>query len=284
MAPAPPARLTTPLGEVGLYGVNQDRDQRSGNTNVTDMPTFGSDDAFLSSFTQTHEGTLQGTATGLRLARSGGYPDDPVEALATWVQEVMSLISGSQGDGYTLDHDVRGYDSKPVAIDSFQWTRNEASLFEVSWSLSLRIGDVTMSGDASVNPGEVNPSSEWSIDGVDLQYPKEISESTQQQLNTDEMLFGDGAEDNVITSGSGATRRINISGTHTGTRSERRDFDDAMRSLIGESKVVDYESPFPGHTLTVGVDNFDSSLEAGRTGQTDYTLELIEGESAGGTD
>lgn len=284
MVAKPPARLNTPRGDLELWGVSQDRDQRSGNIDVADMPTFGSDDAFLSSFTQSHTGTLSGRATGFRLSDDGGYSNDPVTALAEWVQEMTALVNGSQGDGYTFDHDVRGYGSKPVAVESFGWTRNEAAKYEVNWNLSLRIGDVTMSGDASLNPGPANPSSSWSIDGIDLQHHTEINEETNQQLSVDEMLFGDGAEDNVVTSSSGATRRVNISGTHTGTRTERQNFDDSMRALIGENKTVEYVSPFPGHTLTVGVDDFDSNLEAGRTGQTDYTMTLVEGTSGGGAD
>lgn len=282
MAHGPPARLTTDYGELGLWGVNQDRDQRSGAVDVTDMPTFGSQEAFLSSFTQSHEGQLQGVATGFRLAARDAYPDDPVAALAEWAQGMVGLVNGAQGDGYTYDHDVRSYDSKPVAVESFRWTYKEASPFELEWDMSMRIGDVTMPGEATARVGAADPSGSWSIDGIDLQYFNEVSESVQQKLNTAEMLFGDGAEDNVITSGSGAIRRVSITGTHTGTLEERRDFDSSIRALIGENKVVDYESPFPGHTLSVGVDSFDSSLEGGRTGQTDYVLELVEGGSAGG--
>jgi len=273
-----PAYLATPLGDIGLWGINDDRDERAGNVDVTDLLSFGSEEAFLSGLTEEHSGSLSGKATGFRLSNESRYSSDPVTAIAEWVQEMMALLDGGQGDGYELSHAVRDY-SKTVAIEDFSWSRDAGAKFEVGWNASFKIGDVTMASGAGTSVGEADPSSSWSLDGIPLQNMEQIQEQKQVKLNTTKMMFADSAEENSITQESGATRRINITGSHTGTRSERNSFDSAMRALIGKDKIVDYESPFPGHTLSVAVDNYDSDLEGGSETKTDYTLNLVEGTS-----
>jgi hypothetical protein len=244
---------------------------------VAMTPTFDSNEAYLSGMTEVHNQSITGLATGSRLSRQSDFSSDPVTALAEWVQRVMALVDGQQGEGYTLTHDERGLETT-VVLESFAWTRRGGESFEVEWELAYQIGEGIMV-DRDTQPNTASPSSTWTLDGRDLQYPKEYREEKRQRLDTDAMLFADSAEQNVITDESSPVRTITITGRHTGTRSERQAFDDHFRSLIGQDQIVTYESAFPGHSLDIMVNTYESVLEAGRTRVGDYALELIEGQN-----
>lgn len=260
---------------VDLWQVQEDQDSRDGNVDVADIPSFDADESYVSGLTQQHEGTLSGLATGNRLSRQSGYSDDPVTALAEWVQRVMALHNGQQGTGLTLTHDVRNQ-SVNVVLSTFGWTRTAGDSLELEWNMEFRIGEgVMVDGETAANTAA--PSSTWSLDGRDLQHPMQYREEKSQRVEVAEMAYADSPEENLVKDRSGVTRSITITGRHTGSRSERKAFDDHLRSLIGQDQIVTYQSAFPGHALDVMVNRYDSLLEAGITRQGRYQLELIEG-------
>jgi len=258
-----------------FWQVQEDRDSRQGNVDISNIPTFDSDEAYLTGMTEVHNTAISGRATGNRLSNQSGYSNDPVTALAEWVQEMMALLNGKQGTGYSLTHDERDRTAN-VILEGFGWTRTPGEKFELEWDLDYRIGEGIMVDEEST-PGTASPSSSWSLDGRDLQHPVQYREEKRSRLGTDAMLFADTAEENVVTDESSPTRTITISGRQTGTIAERKAFDEHFRGLIGQDQIVTYQSAFPGHSLDVMVNNYESVLEAGATGQGQYNLELIEG-------
>ncbi len=271
----PNLHIDTGSKTVDLWQAEQDRDERKGIVDVSPRPSFDSEDAFQSGMTEDHTGTVRGTATGNRLSDQPGYSNDPVTALAEWVQETMALVDGTQGTGYTLTHDVRGY-SKNIVIESFGWTRDAGAKLEASWDMTFRIGEGAMVG-GSTPPNTASPSSSWSLGGTDLQRMAQIRESKSQIVKGEPMVLADSAEENIIITQSGARRDVTIVGRHTGTRAEQQSFDSTMRGFMGQNQIVTYSSPFPGHTIDVMVDGYTSTLESGYTDHTDYELVLIEG-------
>lgn len=273
----PNIHLETASGSksVDLWQVQEDREERDGNVDVTSTPTFDSEGTYLSGLTQQHEAQLTGTATGIRLSKQPGYSNDPVTALAEWVQEVMSFVNGQQGTGLTLTHDERGETHNVVAA-SFGWTRSSGAKFEVSWDLKYRIGEGVMP-EKDTPPGTASPGSTWTLDGNDLHHPIEYREQKRERLETAAMAFVDNAEENLVEATSGATRTITIKGRVTGSKATRNSFDQTMQGLIGEDTIVTYASAFPGHELNVMANNYESIRESGLTELGEYALELIEG-------
>lgn len=272
----PNLHLTTSGGQtVDLWQIQEDRDERDGMVDVAAMPTFDSEETYLSGMTEVHNTSISGIATGNRLSNQSQYSSDSVTALAEWVQEVMALVDGKQGTGYSLTHDERGLDVN-VILESFAWTRSGGERFQIEWDLEYQIGEGIMVNEEPT-PNEANPSTSWSLDGRDLQSPIQYREEKRQRLETDEMLFAESAEENVISDQSSPIRTVTINGRHKGTRSERQAFDQHFRNLIGQDNIVTYQSAFPGHSLDVMVNKYESVLEAGRTRVGEYTLELIEG-------
>jgi len=271
----PNLHLDTGSQTIDFWQAQEDRDEREGEVDVSPSATYDSDEAYLSGMTEAHSQETTGIVTGNRLSRQTGYSNDPVTALAEWVQTVMALINGQQGQGYTLTHDVRDLE-RNVVLESFGWTRSSGEKLQLEWDLAYRIGEgVMVDNTTSTNPA--SPSSTWTLDGRDLQHPIQYREEKRQKLGTDKMLNASSAEQNTITSESGAVRTITISAEHTGTVSERKAFDDHMKLLIGQDTIATYQSAFPGHELDVMVNKYESVLEAGRTRVGEYSLELIEG-------
>lgn len=275
----PNLHLTSASGSksVDLWQVQEDKEERDGNVDVAGIPTFDSEETYLSGFTQQHKGEVTGKATGFRLSNQSGYSNDPVTALAEWVQEVMALVNGKQGTGFTLTHDERG-DTYNVVLKNFAWTRSSGAKFEVEWDMSFRIGEGIMVQE-DTTPGTANPSSTWSLDGNDLHHPLQYREQKKERFETAPMAFADSAEENLQESTSGPIRSISINARYTGPKSERNTFDQTMRGLIGQDTIVTYSSGFPGHDLDVMVNRYESTREAGITKVGEYSLELIEGVS-----
>lgn len=261
---------------VDLYQIQEDRDERDGMVTTTPIPTYDSDETYLTGMTQSHNTSITGRATGFRLAREdNGYSSDPVIALAEWVQDVMALVDGKQGEGYQLTHDIRDIDTS-VVLGSFGWLRSGGEIFDLQWSLEYRIGEGIMV-DADPSPATADPGGAWLLDGIDLQYPIEWREEKRQKLETAEMTLAESAEENLVSEDSSPVRTVTINGKHTGTASERAAFDESIKALIGQDQIVSYQSAFPGHTLDVMVGRYESVLEAGKTRVGEYNLELIEG-------
>jgi hypothetical protein len=273
----PNLHLTGPEGNrtVDLWQAQEDRDERDANLDISAFAGSNSDETFLAGLTQQHEAQVTGTATGFRLARQPDYSDDPVLALAEWVQEMMAFVNGKQGTGLTLEHDERGL-TRSIIAKSFGWTRESGAKYEVSWDFAFRIGEGVMVSEEPT-PREAYKQSTWALDGIDLQHPIDYREEKREQLTTAPMVFADTPEENVVKEDSAPVRTIRINGRHTGTRSERNQFDDQIRSLIGQDTIVTYESAFPGHDLDVMVNSYESTREAGLTRLGEYSLELIQG-------
>jgi len=275
----PNLHLTSASGskQVDLWQVQKDDEKRAGNIEVGATPSFDSDEAFLSGVTQQQGSELTGKATGIRLSNQSGYSNDPVTALAEWVQKVMSLINGKQGTGFELVHDEREQ-TLNVGLVNFKWTRTSGAKFEVNWRLTYRIGEgIMVQEDTAPNPA--NPSSSWSLGGVDLQYPEAYFEEKFSGVVTEPVAFASSPTENLLSTFTGASRKVVISGTYTGTQEKRNEFDRSIRELIGQDNIVTYSSAFPGHELDVMVSSYESTRQAGTTKKGDYFIELFEGKS-----
>ena len=275
----PNLHLTSASGNmsVDLWQVQEDREKSDGFVDATASPSFDSDEAFLSGLTRQQQSEVTGKATAIRLSNQAGYSDDPVTALAEWVQEVMALINGKQGTGFELVHDERG-ETINIVLEDFAWTRSAGARFEVDWDMKLRVGEgIMVQEDTAPNPA--NPSSSWSLDGDDLHKPIQYREQKKMQFKPTPIAFASSPEENLQEATSGALRTVTISAEYTGPVPERNSFDQTMKGLIGQDQLVTYSSAFPGHELSVMVNNYESTQEAGITKHGEYSLELIEGVS-----
>lgn len=263
--------------EVELLQVQEDRDSTQSNVDVFEAPTFEAAEAILLSLTRQRRAELQGIATGSRLARMEGYPDDRLQALAEWVQLLMAFNSPFQGDGHALVHEERGFEAGVVVTDT-SWTRNAGDANEVLWNATIEQGEGIMQ-DRPVEPGEAAPQTAWSLSGpdgsMDLHSPTTYSETAQQRVDITEMLLAADADENIVVAQGGVVRRINIQGRVP--EPERAAFDAFMQEASGQNQEMTYQSAFPGHALGCMVEDFDSTLEAGVTSLGEYRLSLVQG-------
>lgn len=267
--------LTDGTTSVSLWQAQEDKAETTGDVDVTNAPAYDSEEVLLTGLTKQEEVSLSGTATGNRLSAMSEYSDDSVTALAEWVQLAMAMVNGSQGRGFDLTSTERDR-TIPCVIGSFGWTREEGAPLEVQWDISLKRGEGVM-GKKAVSPGEADPGGPMTLDGIDLQQPLDFREQKQQNFDPAPLTLADTPDDTVQAADSGAERRITITGKHSGSIAERKSFDDSIRALIGQDMVVEYRSPFPGHTIDVMVDSFESTRESGWTRLGEYSLELVEG-------
>jgi len=269
--------VTTQDGhEYTLRNIQTDNDSTDGMVDVTPFVTFDSDEAFLVSMTQQERFQWTGQVSGGSLSADPDYADDPHTAVAEWVQRFMATVNGSQGEGHTIEHGVRGMDPINVVFEDAGWSVSGGERAFATWNATARRGEgVMVSANETVL--EADPGSEWSLDGVGLGRLRELRESKRQQINEVETLLADDPGENLIYSNGGVVRNVTITGVVTGSADERLAFDNEIKSRAGVDETYTYSSPFPGHELSVMVDSYDSDLEAGAANQTEYSLELVEG-------
>ena len=264
---------------VPLYTAAQAARNNIGSVNVTPFVTFDAEDAFLVGMTQREQIQITGKANGFFLADQNEYSNDPKTALAEWTQELMAVVSGTQGEGHRLTDTERGLvgpDALLVTAEKVGFTLTGGSPFEVEYDIDLQRGEGVMPSETDrVKPAD--PRTTMELDGVDLGFFDQIREQKRCQIDLAEMLFAADAEENLISAQTGAVRNVQIAGTFTGTKAEREAFEASINGLIGTDETVTYKSPFPGHNLNVMVDTFFTSYQSGTKDTMSYALTMIEG-------
>jgi len=264
-----------------LWNVGQNQSMRNASPQIDSIYSQDSDETFIVSMVESEEIRLMGSASGLRLARSGRFSNDPLQALAEWTVRMFGHVNGNQGEGWVLENDFTGRTLEGV-IEEFQMTRNRTEKYQVDYSLGFRVGQGMMP-DSGLSEPPASPSDEGTLAGHSLGEMEQYMETKRQQLETHEYVTGGdddeglSFEDNEIEAQSGATREIMIQGSIPGDEETRQAFDDAVRNAIGKLDTVTYRSPFPGRELEVIPTSFESTREAGITQLGEYMVELIEG-------
>ena len=257
-----------------LWNVQEWRDSSNGSVRIDAIYGDNAEQTLLTGLESVEEIEITGTASGYRLANEGGYSNDPVTALAEWVAEVESYVNGRQGEGWTLE-DTRTGDTQNSIIELFGFQREAGAKYEVSWDLSM-VNAQAMMADSPSSPEDVSPSTTATLDGIDLDSVDVWREQKRQDVEVYPIAFAQEGENEALAN-SGAYRQVMIRGERTGTYQERGDFDDSMKSLIGQDNIVTYSSSFPGREMDVMVKEYESTEEAGLTRIGEYILELVEG-------
>lgn len=269
--------------EIDLLNVQQDDSSAVADPDVYPTPGLRSSEALLVSLDAVEEISLSGTATGIRLSKMDGYDDDPVVALAEWVVEFESLISGGQGSGYNLHSDERDR-TLSVFVGDLTWQRFTGETMDVSWTIDLHRGNVVDTQNAP-SPLSVNLRDQMRISTGDSLYTLPTPVEYMVEKRQGNSLFPIPQYDepdydaNEVVGMEGAIRQVNIEGRFGGSRSEINAFDEDMRSLTGGNQAVSIRLPFPGYELHGIIDFFDGVREAGRPNVATYRLSFTEGES-----
>lgn len=261
-----------------LWHTQQDERKTQGGVRADSIYTFDSDDTILTGLERQETLQLNGIATGNRLSAQSDWPNDPLQALAEWVVHMQSFVNGKQGTGYDLVDDEREERYRGL-VTEFAWQKNKGEKYEAKWYLTLKRGEgISVAEDTT--PPSVSPQPTATLDGYDLHSLTSWREEKTQRARVYPIALADSGE-NQAMSKTGAKRRIQINGTVTG-ESERNTFDTNINSLIGGDETVTYRSAFPGEEVTVMVDQFESTREAGLTRLGEYALELVEGKDLSG--
>lgn len=264
------------LGDTRLWNAQESRSQANGNVQVDSIFGTGTAETLLTGLESQEELSYTGRATGNRLASLGRYSSDPSAALARWTVELESYVSGNQGRGWTLRDDERGRKFN-VVVEQLGWRRTKGEKYEVRWDLSAAWGQGVMGSRRAPVPS-VSPSTTATLAGTSLDSVEEVRCETKQEIEPYPIALVEAGQNDVLAK-TGATRTWTIQGSVTGGETARNGFDDTMRSLVGQDKIVEYKSAFPGRTSDVMLKNYDSVREAGRTRIGDYSMQLVEGEA-----
>ncbi|QCC57367.1 hypothetical protein [Natrinema thermotolerans] len=268
--------LDTPGQTIRLWNGQESRTQTQGNVKVDNLPASGSDKTLLTGLEASETVTYTGTATANRLSKLSGYSNDPETALAEWLVTAEATLNGRQGEGHDLVDDNRGRTIRGV-LGVFGWQRSRGARYEVEWNLELVRGRGLMPY-RSPSPPDPNPQEKAFLDGADLGSIRELQETKEQPIEPVPLHALSGPENYEILDDGGAQRSITITGEIAGDRLDT--FDDHMRSIVGRDQIVTFEEAFPGRSLEVMVQNYDSVRSAGRTRLGSYSLEMVEGRSA----
>lgn len=259
-----------------FWQAQDDSRQIDGETDV--FQTFGRrpDAAILSQLEAVESYTYTGIVTGNRLSQQAGYSNDPVTALAEWTAEAETFIDARQGDGHTLTDNERGETLNGV-VTSFGWQRESGAELELRWDLEFWRGRASMRSEDQSIPN-VSPSSTATLDGWDLGDLKSWRSDLQQTFEPFPVAYPSPGE-NELKSNGGVVRKYTIRGQIIGT-TDANSFDSHIRSLAGSDTTVTFEEPFPGRSMTVMVDTYDSIREAGVPRFGTYDMTLIQGVTA----
>lgn len=265
-----------------LLGASESMSEAEADPDLFPYPNARSEENIIVTLSQSEVVTLTGTASAMRLARDGSWPDDPVEALAEWVARFEQFVNGGQGDGYTLTDDDRNRQFN-VFVGNLSWDRYLGEKFEVDWSMQLIRGGV-VDHDVSYSPQSTSPDDTMGITSVDgtthvLPSPGEVRLERSQRFEYFPLpQFEDpDYDENEIVAIEGAVREVTIMGSIADDVQGRNEFDNEMREIIGGNNPVTLWLPFPGYAISGVVEHYDSIREAGHTRLGDYALTVIEG-------
>lgn len=259
------------IGDTRMWQAQEDISESASDIRVHSVYGTDSDETLLTGLESVESLEYTGRATGNRLSNQHKYDNDPVTALAEWVVELETYVNGQQGSGWRLKDDDRGKEFKTV-VEMVGWQRNSSEKYQVDWDLSGKwvLGEME---PTETQPASVNPSQTWKLDGNDLGSLDSYRQQKRQEMEVYPIAFVDPGENESLPN-SGAIRQIMIRGTKVGNRDT---FDQNMQDLLGQDNIVQFEEAFPGRTLDVMVESFESHREAGITRKEEYMLELVEG-------
>jgi hypothetical protein len=259
-----------------LINAQSATNDRQGAVNVSPPPGFGSDTPFLTALEQEGRVTIQGAATGLRLAEDPAFSNTPLEALAQWAAQFEAFTNGAQGVGYDLTRDYRTGDTFRGYIPDLSWTRRAGEKLELGYSLSFVRGQ-GVGPDDPPTADTVSPGGDYAVDGETLPNITELQIEKSQEVGVARRTFAQSPDDNDLTNDSGAVRTVIVTGQVTGTATERTAFDDALTGSIGQDELVTFEDAFTGRTYDGFIRSYEPTDEAGRTRLNEYGLEFVEG-------
>lgn len=260
--------------------LQSDESQRQAVANVT--PELGVDRPPLVHIeTQERARAIQGRVTAPRRARDSGE-SDWLQALANYADELESHVDEYQGEGYTLEDDIRG-ESLNSIFESVSWTLSAGNPYEFTFDGQVRIGQGTyQSQDTQPRNPTVNTDMDVAatVGGVDLPGLREMEVSRSIGVEVRGVFDRDNAENNDIIADEGVQQLITFRGTLTGTQAERQSAEDDLKALQdGDQRT--FVTRFPGYELDGFVTDYTSTIESRMGGRiTHFDLEFIEGERA----
>lgn len=261
--------------DVELYNVQESQRQIAGDTSVDSLFNSERGDALISQLTGSETAVVTGLATGNRISKNVEYSNDPEVALAEWALDLEATCHSRQGDAHTLVDDDRD-DTRKVIVRDVMWQREQGSPFEVQYAATLGFGDSPVSFDAP-DTETANPSSAATLDGVDMGTIAMKMVEIEQPVDKFSLAFAEEFDQaNSWVADGGSTRSFTVTGEITGA-TERNDFDEHVRSLVGNNESVTYTEAWPGRSLDVVVGDYESTHEAGNTRLGSYNITLIEG-------
>lgn len=264
------------LDDVRLWGADESTNVSEANVELTSVPGDNPEENIAFSLEAVERQPLAGRATGIRLIQESGYPNDPRDALAQWIQEFISLCNANQGDGWELVDQERDR-SISVAATNASWTYNAGAELEVQWDMELTRGDAFFTDSLRV-PTTATPGASETLGGVDLGTVNQKRTSVDLQTETSAVAYQP-RESTVITPDSGAVRSVQLTGRVGGDPQDLRDFENQLREWTPREDTLTYQSALPGTQHETVISSYDSTHNAGSPSILEYALELTEGES-----
>lgn len=257
-----------------LWQAQESQSQTQANLNVTTVPTMDGDEAIITGLEAQEQPAMNGTVTANRLAENSNYSSDPLTALSEWIQEFESLAQSEQGSGYTLSDDERNR-SIQVIVEEASWTYAYEAPYEASWTLKTVQGEGVLSS-AARSPTSATPNTAATLDNQDLGHVREWQTSLKINLETFPIAYGS-TQETIVQPSSGMVREFSWQGRKSGSLTDLRNFDDAMRGKLGSNNDATLTTGFPGTQHTVIVGDYQSTFEAGDPHSLRYQATVYEG-------
>lgn len=262
-----------------MLGAQESQTTTETQADVTSAPSQDSDENLVVALEAQETIPLSGIATGIRLSSRSGYPSDPADALAQWVQRFETLCQAEQGEGWTVADDERGTSVNAVVTEA-SWTHNAGGPYEVQWDLTAEVGEGVLD-DAPRGPTTATPNAVATLTGpdgtvIDLGSVDEKRTELSVGVDVTPIAYA-GPGESVITPTSGSVRQVTLSGRVGGPLADLRAFESDVQSLAGSNQQVTYQTGFPGTTHDVVVQNFDATHVGGQPATLRYSLSVVEG-------
>lgn len=234
-----------------------------------------------------HTETREQTRTVRGLVTASARADrattnDWEQALSDYAQALEARVDEFQGEGYTLEDDLRD-ESVPAIFDSVTWTLRGGRPFEIEYEASFQIGEGVFDSEpldtagASVQTGMTTAAT---VNGQPLPGLRQMQVTAEIEVDLQALYDESSADNNQIVAASSTQRVVQFDGTHTGTYSDRAIAEKGLKSLIG-TEVVTFQTRFPGYAIEGKVMGYESDFQQSLGDQQhDFTLRFEEGREA----
>jgi len=255
--------------------------QRDSATNVPETVLspvgLGDNEAIITALQQGETITLTGTTVGVQLVRETGAAD-PVQAAAEWTAQFEEFVNPAPGNASIRLVNTNNSRTVSVTPESLAWQRNQGAPDTVEWDLTLQVGG-GIDADTGISTPTVTAGGDDAFDSIVLPNVQQRRVERSVEVSEIRRVLADGAEDNEQIIESGGERRITITGRVEGSAVDQSSFADRIKARAGNDETHPFASAFPGRTLQAAIASFNSTREAGRTAEGDYTLSLVGGQS-----